>query len=185
MTNKELEAYNKNRKIWQVCAITDNLEETLQQWVDRLEIGPWKVRSFNNENMDWMYLEHGKRGGKKVEEPWEMRIAITMVGDFEIEVIQPVKGPTIYQDWLDRHGPGLHHIKEKISDEKLEDVMYEFEDNGVPIMSTGKFFSDIHAYMNAEPYVGFIYELGNCPFIEVPEGMTRIFPYEDEETEEK
>ena len=39
--------------------------------------------------------------------------------------------------------------------------------------------------MNAEPYVGFIYELGNCPFIEVPEGMTRIFPYEDEETEEK
>lgn len=26
-----------------------------------------------------------------------------------------------------------------------------------------------------------IYELGNCPFIEVPEGMTRIFPYEDEE----
>ena len=87
MTNKELEAYNKNRKIWHVCAITDNLEETLQQWVDRLKIGPWKVRSFNNENMDWMYLEHGKRGGKKVEEPWEMRIAITMVGDFEIEVI--------------------------------------------------------------------------------------------------
>ena len=118
MTNKELEAYNKNRKIWQVCAITDDLEATLQQWVDRLKIGPWKVRSFNNENMDWMYLEHGKRGGKKVEEPWEMRIAITMVGDFEIEVIQPVKGPTIYQDWLDRHGPGLHHIKEKISNWK-------------------------------------------------------------------
>ena len=61
MTNKELEAYNKNRKIWQICAITDNLEATLQQWVDRLKIGPWKVRSFNNENMDWMYLEHGKR----------------------------------------------------------------------------------------------------------------------------
>ena len=170
MTNKELEAYNKNRKIWQVCAITDNLEETLQQWVDRLKIGPWKVRSFNNENMDWMYLEHGKRGGKKVEEPWEMRIAITMVGDFEIEVIQPVKGPTIYQDWLDRHGPGLHHIKEKISDEKLEDVMYEFEDNGVPIMSTGKFFSDIHAYMNAEPYVGFIYELGNSRLLRYRRG---------------
>ena len=44
MTNKELEAYNKNRKIWQVCAITDDLEATLQQWVDRLKIGPWKVR---------------------------------------------------------------------------------------------------------------------------------------------
>lgn len=61
MTNKELEAYNKNRKIWQVCAITDNLEETLQQWVDRLKIGPWKVRSFNNENMDWMYLVYWMR----------------------------------------------------------------------------------------------------------------------------
>lgn len=69
------------------------------------------MRSFNNENMDWMYLEHGKRGGKKVEEPWEMRIAITMVGDFEIEVIQPVKGRQFIRiGWI---GMGLGFIISK------------------------------------------------------------------------
>ena len=140
MTNRELEEYNKNRKIWQVCAITSDLERTMQQWVDKLKIGPWKVRSFNNENMDWMYV-----GGQKVEEPWEMRIAITTVGDFEFEIIQPVKGPTIYQDWLDRHGEGLHHFKEKIEDEqRLREVMEEWEANGVPVLQTGKFFSDVY-----------------------------------------
>ena len=59
--------------------------------------------------------------------------------------------------------------------------MDEWTANGVPSLEGGKFFSDIHHYMNAEPYTGFIYEIGNCPFIEVPEGMTRIFPYEDEQ----
>lgn len=37
-------------------------------------------------------------------------------------------------------GLGFIISKKKIADEKLEAVMYEFEDNGVPIMSTGKFF---------------------------------------------
>ena len=48
MTNKELEEFNKHRKIWQICAVTNDLERTMQQWVDKLKIGPWKVRSFNS-----------------------------------------------------------------------------------------------------------------------------------------
>lgn len=110
MTNKELEEFNKHRKIWQICAVTNDLERTMQQWVDKLKIGPWKVRSFNSENMDYEYV--GDRMLDKEKEPWEFRIGITMVGDFEIEIIQPVKGPTIFQDWLDRHGEGIHHFKE-------------------------------------------------------------------------
>ena len=42
MTNRELEEYNKNRKIWQVCAITSDLERTMQQWVDKLRSAPGK-----------------------------------------------------------------------------------------------------------------------------------------------
>lgn len=179
MTNKELEEFNKHRKIWQICAVTNDLERTMQQWVDKLKIGPWKVRSFNSENMDYEYV--GDRMLDKEKEPWEFRIGITMVGDFEIEIIQPVKGPTIFQDWLDRHGEGIHHFKEKIADEKeLQKTVEEWTANGVPALEGGKFFSDIHHYMDAEKYIGCIYELGNCPFIEVPGGMTRIFPYEDE-----
>lgn len=112
MTNKELEEFNKHRKIWQICAVTNDLERTMQQWVDKLKIGPWKVRSFNSENMDYEYV--GDRMLDKEKEPWEFRIGITMVGDFEIEIIQPVKGPTIFQDWLDRHGEGIHHLKRRL-----------------------------------------------------------------------
>ena len=82
MTNKELEEFNKHRKIWQICAVTNDLERTMQQWVDKLKIGPWKVRSFNSENMDYEYV--GDRMLDKEKEPWEFRIGITMVGDFEI-----------------------------------------------------------------------------------------------------
>lgn len=27
MTNKELEEFNKHRKIWQICAVTNDLED--------------------------------------------------------------------------------------------------------------------------------------------------------------
>jgi len=174
MTNKELEQFNAKRKIWQVCAITDDLEKTMQAWVDTLKIGPWKVRSFDDTSM-----KNLKVGGKAVNEPFKFMIAITTVGDFEIEIIQPVYGPTIYQEYLDRRGPGLHHIKEKLSDEDLEKAMKEYEEKGISVLQTGQFFTDIHAYMGTESSVDFIYEIGNCPFIEVPEGMTRVFPYED------
>lgn len=176
MTNKELAEYNKNRQIYQVCAITDNLEKTMQAWVDTLKIGPWLVRSFDDTTMSNL-----KVGGKLVTEPYKFLIGITMVGNLEFELIQPVYGPTIYQEYLDRRGPGLHHIKEKITGVPMEQVFQEYEDIGVGVMQTGKFFTDIHAYLDTEPKVDFIYEIGNCPVIEVPEGMTRVFPYEDED----
>ena len=36
--------------------------------------------------------------------------AETHVGPIVVELIQPVQGPSIYQEWLDAHGEGLHHI---------------------------------------------------------------------------
>ncbi len=65
--------------------------------------------------------------GKPVEEPFEFRIAITHVGDMEIELIQPVRGPMIYEEYLQRRGAGLHHIKEKIADERMADVVADYD----------------------------------------------------------
>jgi len=175
MTNQELAEYNKHRKMYQFCCITGDIEKTMQAWVDILKVGPWQVRHFNDKTMSSLTV-----GGKKITEPFEMIIAISKVGDMEIELIQPVHGPTIYQEFLDRRGPGLFHVKEKIATEDWDATVKEFADKGVGILQTGWFFDDVHAYMDTEPTCDFIWELGNCPVIDVPEGMTRIFPYNND-----
>jgi hypothetical protein len=34
----------------------------------------------------------------------------------QFELIQPVKGPTVYEDFLKRKGKELHHIKQVVGD---------------------------------------------------------------------
>lgn len=37
-------------------------------------------------------------------------ISLSYLGDMQLELIQPVRGPNIYSDFLRGSGPGLHHI---------------------------------------------------------------------------
>jgi hypothetical protein len=37
-------------------------------------------------------------------------ISLSYLGDTQLEVIEPVRGPNIYSDFLRENGPGLHHI---------------------------------------------------------------------------
>lgn len=36
-------------------------------------------------------------------------ISLSYLGDLQLELIQPVSGDSIYAEFLDVHGPGLHH----------------------------------------------------------------------------
>ena len=43
-------------------------------------------------------------------------ISMAYVGDMQLELIQPVKGESIYTDFLDRTGGGLHHLCWEVDD---------------------------------------------------------------------
>ncbi len=173
MTNEELRALNKNRQIQQIAWLTRDLEKSMQAWIDVLSIGPWRVFRFTDET-----VKNLRVGGRLVEEPFEFRIAITYVGDTEIELIQPVRGPMIYQEYLDRRGEGLHHIKEKIAGEALPGVVADYAARGIPVTQTGQFFADFHFYLDTEPALDFVYELGNCPYQDLPPEMVSVYPPE-------
>ena len=173
MTNEELRTLNKTRRIQQIAWLTRDLEKSMQQWIDVLKIGPWRVFRFTDKT-----VKNLKVGGKLVEGPFEFRIAITHVGDMEIELIQPVRGPMIYQEYLDRRGEGLHHIKEKLPEDKLPTAVADYEKRGIAVTQTGQFVADFHFYLDTEPRLDFIYELGNCPYQDLPPDMVSIYPPE-------
>ncbi len=173
MTNEELRAHNASRKIYQIAWVTRDIEKSLKAWVENLKVGPWKVFSFTDET-----VKNLKVGGVPVTEPFKFLIAISWIGDMEVEIIQPVYGPMIYERYLQERGEGLHHIKEKIEEKDFANVLAGYEALDIEVTQTGQFFADFHFYLDTEKKLDFVYELGNCPVQDLPAGMYTIYPSE-------
>jgi hypothetical protein len=174
MTNEDLRALNAGRKLYQIAWVTSDIERSMKGWVETLKIGPWKVFAFINETVKGL-----KVGGQDVTEPFKFLIAISWMGDMELELIQPVYGPTIYQRFIDERGEGLHHVKERIDEDKFEEVLAGYRAQGIAVTQTGQFHKDFHFYLDTEKTLDFIYELGNCPVQDLPAGSYTVYPPED------
>jgi methylmalonyl-CoA/ethylmalonyl-CoA epimerase len=61
-------------------------------------------------------------------QPFGMRYRILMLGDFFIEVIEPMGSDGPIAQFIDQHGEGLQHITFKVSD--IEQVMVDMKSKG-------------------------------------------------------
>jgi hypothetical protein len=67
----------------------------------------------------------------------ESLIAMAYSGGTFIELIQPVSGNSIFQDYLDKNpAGGIQHVAFSIPVAKLDKVISEFADKGFPVISS-------------------------------------------------
>ncbi len=142
--------------IRQIALVVDDVDAAMEQYWTTLGIGPWDVRHFNPSTVRDFHV-----GGRRVTEDFDFICAVTWVGEIEFELIQPIKGPNIYWDFLRRHGPGLHHIKDVMPDDQLPAALASFAERGIGVMQTGWIDGDVHYYLDTERTLGLIFELGN------------------------
>ena len=174
MNNEELRSLNQKREIYQIAWVTRDLEKSMKAWVENLKIGPWTVLTFTDQSLKYLKVDD-----KMVTEPFKFLIGISWIGDMQLELIEPVYGPTIYEAFIQKHGEGLHHIKERIADDAIEGVVQEYRDKGIGVTQTGQFETDFHYYLDTEPKVDFIYELGNCPILQLTPDKFSTYPSEN------
>lgn len=85
-----------------------NAVRTAENYWNILGIGPWEIREEHSCGLlDRVY--HG-------EPAWGREIVATASvlsaeGDMELELCQPLEGDSIYRDWIDAKGEGLHHLQ--------------------------------------------------------------------------
>ena len=173
MNCAELLDYNKNRQICQICLVTSNLEQTLKEWVEVLKVGPWKIITLSNET-----ITDAKLDGKKIKKPFKYYCAISMFGNIQIEIIQPCYGPSIYKNFLKKTNGGLHHFKEKISDDMLNKKLVEYKKVGIKPIFSGRFREDIFINLDTQEKLNFTFELGNFANITLTEDMYYTYPSE-------
>lgn len=90
-------------------------------------------------------------------------ISLSYAGDTQLELIAPVRGESIYTEFLDRHGAGLHHICIEAADaQAFEAKLRDAEAGGTPVVCQGEMPGGMRfAYLSAAgagvPYLEIAY----------------------------
>lgn len=86
-------------EIKQICILVKDVYETMRNFWEILEIGPWEVRHFNPRNCSYFEVD-----GKELTEGFDFIAAVAWAGEIEFELVQPIEGPNVYWDVLDKKG---------------------------------------------------------------------------------
>jgi 4-hydroxyphenylpyruvate dioxygenase-like putative hemolysin len=88
---------------------------------------------------------------------FRMKIGLAMMGEVQIELIQPLEGKTIYGEFLERWGEGIHHLGFDLNN--LDERVAAFQELGIGVLMSGERVGGKFAYMDTEGTVGIIVEL--------------------------
>ena len=105
-------------------------------------------------------------------------ISLSYAGDTQLELIAPVTGESIYTEFLDRAGAGLHHVCMEATDaDAFDAALRDAERNGAPVVQQGVMPGGMRfAYVSAEG--------AGVPYIEIahiPPEILAFFDYVKQE----
>jgi len=157
----------------QVALIVEDLDRAVEDYWQLFGIGPWHIYTYGKPLVKRMTY-HGEPS------EYRMRIALSYLGPLRIELIEMIEGDTVYADFVEEHGYGVHHFGVLVED--VEAAIAEAEAAGLAMTQDGAGFGrdgDGHyAYLDTEDKIGVTIEL-----IERPKGRMppeRIYPPEDD-----
>ncbi|HJS96125.1 MAG TPA: VOC family protein [Solirubrobacteraceae bacterium] len=146
----------RSLEISQIAVVVHDLEKTMEQYTKLLGWGPWNVYRHEPPRLHDTVVR-----GEQTD--YTMLGAETHVGDMGFELLQPLEGPSIYKDWLEQHGEGLHHIAVMLHDfDESTHLKERFAEVGAQVLMGGRIGETIEFYyLNTEPTLKLILESGS------------------------
>jgi len=94
--------------VGQVGIVVHDLESACRRYSALWQCGPWRVFTYSPAILSYQtYRGEPSR--------YSMRIALNPTTP-QLELLQPLEGPSVYDDWLERRGEGLHHVAAYVGD---------------------------------------------------------------------
>lgn len=114
-------------RVIQIGIVVRNMDKTVER-LTSLGIGPFKEMPLPPDREEWfrdkrMYAD--------------FRICSAMIGDVEIELIQPLDGESPHKEFLNTKGEGIQHIGCAV--EGLQDNVDKLTKQGVEVLLRAKF----------------------------------------------
>lgn len=139
------------KEINQVCVVVEDLKGSMERYWKLFGLGPWSVYTFAPPELTDMIVR-----GKP--ETYSMKIGLTNIGPLMFELIQPLEGESIYKEFLEKKGEGLHHIASFKLDDVEEAIEY-LKKQGISVLQSGRWHGSYFAYMDTEKTLGMVVEL--------------------------
>jgi methylmalonyl-CoA/ethylmalonyl-CoA epimerase len=85
------------------------------------------------------------------------RLAFFDMGQVSLELIEPIGGPSTWQEFLDERGEGVHHLAFLVKD--TDQVVAFLEGNGIGVIQQGDYTGGRYTYVDSESALGVVLEL--------------------------
>jgi hypothetical protein len=149
----------KDGQICQIAQVVSNLESTMKRLYEDFGIGPWDVYEYGPHNI----RESVYRGKPNTQ---HYGLAVTWQGQLQFELMQPLDGYSIYNEFIEKHTEGLQHVKLYYKD--CAKALQEYKKKGYEVIQSGKIGDDEFYYLESADQVGMTIEIGNAGDIPPP-----------------
>jgi len=126
-------------KIHHVAIVVDEIEDALSFWRDTLGMTLSHIKNVPEQNA---------------------RIAFLPAGEAEVELVQPVGNESGLAKYLQKKGPGMHHVCIQV--EGIESLLLALRDKGVRLINEKALTGDegkLYAFVHPESTGGVLVEL--------------------------
>jgi catechol 2,3-dioxygenase-like lactoylglutathione lyase family enzyme len=136
----------------QVAIVCRDIEKSAARWAAFLGVPVPKV-TVTKPGSQTKMLYKGQPSDARV------KLAFFKAGQVQIELLEPVGGPSSWKDGLDANGEGFHHLGFVVND--LDRSVKALEAMGYPPLHSGRYDSDdgSYTYMDSRKDLGVIVEL--------------------------
>ena len=151
MVQKRSDALISDKQMMQVGIIVKDIEKSTKAWATFL----------GNEELPEVIVASGselnptKYNGKSTDA--KARLAFFRLDNIMIELIEPLGGPSTWQEFLDTKGEGIHHIAFDVKGMKKH--IKNFEANGIPMVQHGGWDTGEYGYFDGSNGLALIIEL--------------------------
>jgi hypothetical protein len=87
----------------------------------------------------------------------QAKLAFFDMGQVSLELIEPIGGPSTWQEFLDEKGEGVHHIAFQIKG--TDQVVAYLQGCGIDVVQQGRYTGGMYTYVDSAPALGVVLEL--------------------------
>ena len=150
------------QRLFQIAIVVRDLDAALGRYSAVLGDGLWRCYEFSAALHSWCEYR-----GKPTS--FSARLALNDASP-QLELIEPVVGPSIHEDWLRDRGEGLHHVGVVV--DSVEAATLRMQAAGYDVLQAGAGFGadgdGAYAYFDTQCDLGLIVEAVEPP-LRMPE----------------